>query len=78
MPGTIDHLYVLHGWLLYISWGVLFAVQVGSVRYLRFKWRWNMWLHGVSGLFAGLVSVFSSQKMLSRFVKLGVQEPHTF
>jgi len=71
VPGSIEAIYVFHGWMLYISWGLLLIVQLGSVRYLKWKWRWNMWLHALSGIMAGFISVFSSFKMLSRFVKLG-------
>jgi len=76
--GTVDEIYILHGYLLYVAWGLLLIVQLSSVRYLKWKWRWNMWLHGISGSMAGIISIVACWNMLTRFVKLESQNPHIF
>jgi hypothetical protein len=65
--GKIEMIYQFHGLALYISWGALVVIQLGSVRYIRFKWRWNMWLHAVVGVLSGITAIAACFQMLSRF-----------
>lgn len=47
----------LHGWLLWLGWGVLGFVQFASGRYLRgYAWCY-MWLHAINGSLIGIITV---------------------
>jgi hypothetical protein len=41
--------YEFHGFMMWAAWGVFGFIQLLSNRYLKGKWRWNMWLHRISG-----------------------------
>ncbi|CDW73578.1 cytochrome b5-like heme steroid binding domain containing protein [Stylonychia lemnae] len=45
-----DSLYiVIHGWMMWISWGLMGFAMVWSNRYLKQYWRLNMIIHSVCG-----------------------------
>lgn len=43
-------IYLKHGWLMWASWGILALLQVISNRYFKVFWRFNRWVHVVSGM----------------------------
>ena len=49
--------YLLHGILLYISWGAFLIIQVCSARYLKQFWYVNMWVHGLFGCATGIITL---------------------
>jgi hypothetical protein len=42
---------LIHGWLLWASWGIFGLLQFVSARYLKKYWRVNMWIHRIGGTF---------------------------
>ena len=39
----------VHGWLMWVAWGIFGFVQVVSNRYCKILWKYNMWVHGICG-----------------------------
>lgn len=39
----------LHGWLLWVAWGLFGFLQPVSARYMKRWWRLNMWIHRLGG-----------------------------
>ncbi len=46
--GTYDF-FKLHGWLMWLTWGVLGFLQLASNRYLKSQWAWHLWMHRITG-----------------------------
>jgi hypothetical protein len=41
--------FAIHGWLLWVTWGIFTLVQISATRYLKTQWRYSVWIHGISG-----------------------------
>ena len=61
-------MYLIHGLVLYVSWGALLVLQVCSIRYLKHLWLFNMWIHGLLGTATGIMTVYAC---VTVFVKEG-------
>lgn len=51
---------LLHGWLLWLAWGVLGFVQIASVRWLQVYFKLNLWLHIINGVVIGAFTIIMS------------------
>ena len=47
----------LHGWLLWVGWGILGFIQVVSNRYLKNYFRIYMWIHRITGTLILLITI---------------------
>ena len=56
---TID-IYYLHGWFMWSAWGILGMVQIASIRYGKFYWRYNFIIHLISGLYILIITIILS------------------
>lgn len=50
----------LHGWLLWVAWGLFGFLQPVSTRYMKKWWRLNMWIHRLGGTFILLSTIAMS------------------
>src|ERR1700733_3557570 len=49
--------FFLHGWMLWIAWGILGFWQIGTMRYLKPFYRPSVWFHIISGTFILLITL---------------------
>jgi hypothetical protein len=49
--------YVIHGWLLWVAWGIFGLIQISTTRYLKTQWRYGMWIHGISGVIIMMLTI---------------------
>ena len=51
--------FLIHGIILFISWGVFAFVMIATNRYWK-GWLWDkyMWIHGYLGLFVTIATLF--------------------
>ena len=49
--------FFIHGWMLWIGWGVLGFWQIGTMRYLKPFYRPSVWFHIINGTFILLVTL---------------------
>ena len=63
---TFSGLTKLHGWLMWIAWGVLGMIQLGSNRYLKAYWSLHMWIHRIAGTIMLLLTLSMGLVGISR------------
>jgi hypothetical protein len=49
---TKRHYLMIHGWVLWATWGVLGFFLIWTGRYLRAHWKASLWIHVVLGTIA--------------------------
>lgn len=48
---------LIHGWLMWVAWGLFGFVQIASNRYLKFMWRIHIWIHRIAGSLIMLITI---------------------
>jgi L-asparagine transporter-like permease len=62
-----QYIVIIHGWFLWIAWGLLGMVQIFSTRYLKKYWRVNILVHTVVGT---LILVMNTLFCIAGFRKM--------
>jgi hypothetical protein len=54
---TPDPVYLAHGIIMWVAWGVFAFVQIITGRYLTCYWQAHMWIHMVFGTLVALITI---------------------
>jgi hypothetical protein len=56
-PSVKPLLFFIHGWMLWIAWGILGFVQIATNRYFKPYFKICNWLHIISGIAIFMITV---------------------
>ena len=64
---TPPSFFLIHGFSLWSAWCIFGMIQIMSNRYFKHHWRYNMWIHRISGSVILLTTLIYASYALYKF-----------